>query len=203
MNSKKGKAGSKGAKAAKVATSAAQRSSSLGDPSDMVLPTSSSLQDILQMALKFSLTGGDFIDTKFYLYSRRTASGIVKAPRAVYANSLSLKKVSAHFERGLSAYILAHFSMLSDQVRLVLSSGFRESASTRLDVTSHEDEETSQYEYESDSDLEDEDDENKQYPLGDWDSPFGGTGSGGANEGCGDGGAADLASTSGAQEVRL
>ncbi|KAH9919572.1 hypothetical protein B0H21DRAFT_768098 [Amylocystis lapponica] len=107
-----------------------------------VVPSAASIQDILQAALKLSLTGGDFIDTKFYVFSHRTASGTVSVPRSVFANSLSLRKISAHFER-------------------LLSGGFAESVPSRLDASSYADEHIplDVYGYESDSDLEDEDEE--------------------------------------------
>ncbi|KAH9938930.1 hypothetical protein B0H21DRAFT_52118 [Amylocystis lapponica] len=102
-------------------------------------PSSSSLQDILQAVVKLSLTSGEFVDTKFYVFSRRTTSGIVKTPRVVFGNSLSLVQASIHFER-------------------LLSGGFAESLSGGLDTSSYADEQVSAdiYGYESDSDIEDE-----------------------------------------------
>ena len=46
---------------------------------------------LLKLACKLSMSNGSFIDTKFYAYTRRTASGGVCAPRAVFANSFVLR----------------------------------------------------------------------------------------------------------------
>lgn len=58
------------------------------------LPSNASRQEVFQAALKLSVTGGDFIDTRVYLFSRRTASGIVKRPRPVFVNSTVLRAMS-------------------------------------------------------------------------------------------------------------
>ena len=44
-------------------------------------------------ALKESVTSGTFVDTKFYVFSRREASGRVGSPRALYCNSRVLDTV--------------------------------------------------------------------------------------------------------------
>lgn len=44
-------------------------------------------------ALKDSITSGTFIDTKFYVFTRREASGRVGSPRPLYCNSKVLKTV--------------------------------------------------------------------------------------------------------------
>ena len=48
---------------------------------------------ILLDALNDSVTSGTFIDTKFYVFSRKEASGRVGSPRALYCNSRVLKTV--------------------------------------------------------------------------------------------------------------
>lgn len=53
---------------------------------------------ITQAAVKVSLTGGAFIDTKFYAYSRKRSSGVVDTPQAVYASSAILKATSKYFD---------------------------------------------------------------------------------------------------------
>ncbi|KAH9941015.1 hypothetical protein B0H21DRAFT_753592, partial [Amylocystis lapponica] len=115
---------------------------SSADMSDIVVPSTASIQNVLHAAVKLSLTGGDFTDTTFYVFSRRTNSRMVKAPRVVFANSISLRKASAHFER-------------------LLSGGFTESMSGPTNISSYSDEQMplGMYGYESDSDLEDEDDD--------------------------------------------
>ncbi|CCL99857.1 uncharacterized protein FIBRA_01882 [Fibroporia radiculosa] len=95
---------------------------------------------VLRVALKTALTGGEFIDTRIYAYSRRTVSGGVDHPLPVYANSETLTEVSNYFDT-------------------VLSGGFAESSVNSLDADSLSGETGSadEYEYYSDSDLEDED----------------------------------------------
>ena len=44
-------------------------------------------------ALEESITFGTFIDTKFYVFSRRDASGRVGTPRPLYCNSRVLSTV--------------------------------------------------------------------------------------------------------------
>ena len=44
-------------------------------------------------ALSDSITSGTFVDTKFYVFSRREASGCVGSPRALYCNSRVLNTV--------------------------------------------------------------------------------------------------------------
>ena len=48
---------------------------------------------ILLDALNDSVTSGTFIDTKFYVFSRKEASGRVGSPRALYCNSRVLNTV--------------------------------------------------------------------------------------------------------------
>lgn len=52
---------------------------------------------ITQAAVKLSLTEGAFVDTKFYAFSRKTSSGMVDKPVALYANSAVLKVSSKYF----------------------------------------------------------------------------------------------------------
>ena len=47
----------------------------------------------LQDALNESITSGIFVDTKFYVFSRREVSGRVGSPRALYCNSRTLDTV--------------------------------------------------------------------------------------------------------------
>ena len=47
-------------------------------------------------ALKDSIVSGTFIDTKFYVFSRRDGSGRVGSPRPLYCNSRVLSTVP-HF----------------------------------------------------------------------------------------------------------
>ena len=51
------------------------------------------LPRILLDALNDSVTSGTFVDTKFYVFSRKEASGRVGSPRALYCNSRVLNTV--------------------------------------------------------------------------------------------------------------
>ena len=44
-------------------------------------------------ALEESITSGTFIDTKFYVFSRRDSSGRIGSPRPLYCNSRVLNTV--------------------------------------------------------------------------------------------------------------
>ncbi|KAF9779444.1 hypothetical protein BJ322DRAFT_1167329 [Thelephora terrestris] len=91
----------------------------------------------LRSALTDAVVSGVFIDTKFYLFSRRSSSGKVCRPRPLYANSLSLKSVP-YFDN-------------------LLSGGFAEGVTKSLDHDPFEDSDQAEdYDYLSDSDLEDD-----------------------------------------------
>lgn len=51
----------------------------------------------LKNALAESVTTGSFIDTKFYVFLRRSSEGNIDKPRAVYANSFILTQQSEYF----------------------------------------------------------------------------------------------------------
>ncbi|KAI0958428.1 hypothetical protein AcV7_004254 [Taiwanofungus camphoratus] len=107
------------------------------------LPSNASRQEVFQAALKLSVTGGDFIDTRVYLFSRRTASGIVKRPRPVFVNSTVLRAMSPDLDT-------------------LLSGGFSESVISHLDPTFQPPDQyvsVEEYQYEFDSDLDDDDDD--------------------------------------------
>lgn len=54
---------------------------------------------LMKIAAKKSLDTGIYVDTKFYLFSKRKRSGIVCAPRAVYSNSWLLRaRLPTYFE---------------------------------------------------------------------------------------------------------
>ncbi|KAJ3558090.1 hypothetical protein NM688_g1119 [Phlebia brevispora] len=102
---------------------------------------------VSQAAMRESLTGGTFVDTKFYAFSRKS-SGVVDKPMAVYANSALLRHASKYFE-GL------------------LAGGYREDAITSLDDPFPKDrpDSTEEYEYYSDSDLDDEEEHGAELDL--------------------------------------
>ena len=109
----------------------------------------------VHIALAGSIVDRGFVDTAYYLFSRRHSSGKIDCPRIVYANSAIMKAASRYFHG--RAYELNFNSQfrpsLIDSVT-ELSAGF----SVNNEVV----QEAEDYGYESDSDLEDgwgEDDE--------------------------------------------
>ena len=111
-------------------------------------------------ALKESVTSGTFVDTKFYVFSRREASGRVGLPRALYCNSRVLDTVpyfSTCKWRGpcdVSYLTALHcFEVFSD--------GFSEGQQRDINGTFPSDSHpyTEYYDYLSDSDLEEEEEE--------------------------------------------
>ena len=52
---------------------------------------------LVKVALRESMTGGSFINTKFYAFSRRRTTGIVDSPLPIYASSELLKAESQYF----------------------------------------------------------------------------------------------------------
>ena len=56
-----------------------------------------SSQDLIKLVCKLSLKSGNFIDTKFYAYSKRNAAGKVYKPMAIYANSYILRVKSPNY----------------------------------------------------------------------------------------------------------
>ncbi|OBZ67212.1 hypothetical protein A0H81_12855 [Grifola frondosa] len=98
-------------------------------------------QQISQCAFNSSIVDRSFEDTKFFVFSRRSASGVIDTPRPLFANSLLMRKASSHFE-------------------LLLNGNFLESRVTEMDAGFPSDKQawTDDYDYDSDSDLEDYDD---------------------------------------------
>ncbi|KDQ57691.1 hypothetical protein JAAARDRAFT_130011 [Jaapia argillacea MUCL 33604] len=97
----------------------------------------------IQNLLTHSLRDGAFIDTKFFVFSKRSESGRVGFPMPLYANSTLLQDKSAYFE-----------TLLSDH-------GFSESANVDIQSPFPANEEpfVDTYDYDSDSDLEVTEDE--------------------------------------------
>ncbi|EKM56965.1 uncharacterized protein PHACADRAFT_254389 [Phanerochaete carnosa HHB-10118-sp] len=56
-------------------------------------------EELMKLAFKRAMISGNFLDTKFYAYSRRKPSGVVYAPIAIHANSYILRaKEPQYFE---------------------------------------------------------------------------------------------------------
>ena len=107
------------------------------------------------------MTSGVFIDTKFYLFSRRKSSGGVYRPRPLFANSQTLKSVRYFDDRECFTVCHAHHWIDRSSAKMnpqVLSGGFAEGVTRSLDYEPFEDSDlTGDYDYMSDSDLEDDD----------------------------------------------
>ena len=72
-------------------------------PALRVIPNSTKMDSpphFLLDALGDSVTSGTFIDTKFYVFSRREVSGRVGLPKALYCNSRVLNTVPYFSTRG-------------------------------------------------------------------------------------------------------
>ena len=61
---------------------------------------------LFREALNEGIASGTFVDTKFILFSRRSSSGRVYAPKALYANSHVLKSVPYFKDREPPAHHL-------------------------------------------------------------------------------------------------
>ncbi len=59
-----------------------------------------SREEVSQHALLTSIEGGTFEDVKFYTFSRRTQSGLADKPRALFGNSVLIRKTSSYFDYG-------------------------------------------------------------------------------------------------------
>ncbi|KAF9642810.1 hypothetical protein BDM02DRAFT_3273313 [Thelephora ganbajun] len=101
-------------------------------------------------ALNDSIVSGTFIDTKFYVFSRRETSGRVGSPRALYCNSRVLNTVPYFFAQ-------------------VFSDAFSEGQMRDIDGGFPSDSHpyTEYYDYLSDSDLEDDSEEEEEESSGD------------------------------------
>ncbi|EPQ57478.1 hypothetical protein GLOTRDRAFT_120638 [Gloeophyllum trabeum ATCC 11539] len=94
----------------------------------------------MQKSLADSMQDGQFLDTRFFAYSKRRHLGRVDTPLPVYANSELLKDKSPYFTTLLSSEDFSECSLN------VLEGGFPKDQQSFFD----------DYDYGSDSDLEDE-----------------------------------------------
>lgn len=62
------------------------------------IPSNVEQKNLLQTAFKLALDGGTFVDTKFYVFSRRRAAGGVDKPLPIYTNSAILRAASPYFD---------------------------------------------------------------------------------------------------------
>jgi tripeptidyl-peptidase-1 len=125
----------------------------LRDPIDGP-PPSADLAQAIRAALGTSMCTGTFIDTRFFVYSRRASSGRVWNPLPIYGNGLLLTQKSDYLRTLLRVEGFAEST----------PGDIRDAFSRGLDSF------TDTYDYESDSDLDDVDDD-----ADDWDSSAQGT----------------------------
>lgn len=108
--------------------------------------------------MRRSITGGVFIDTKLYPFSRRHKDrGTVDRPKPVYTNSEVLKASSSYFQSRESPRIYNNIKNSCSFV-IVLSGGFREDSIsfTESPFPQDMDDSTDDYGYNSDSDLDED-----------------------------------------------
>lgn len=115
----------------------------------MSVPQSATKEQILRSALNVAVTGGSFIDTRIFCFSRRTHDGIVDRVRPVYANSDTLKIASGFFLSCAYDSTQDMLVFLTNFVLTALGGGWKEQIDSQPS--------TDCYEYDSDSDLELED----------------------------------------------
>ena len=118
-------------------------------------------------AYEKSLTEGYFIDTAFYLNSKKTSPGKLFSPKSIYASSKLLKEASPYFSHSKSCVLLTNVTFPKATSISVLSGTFREGRYGNIDSGFLEDEPTfiEDYEYDSDSDLELDDSEDEDIPV--------------------------------------
>ncbi|TFK94560.1 hypothetical protein K466DRAFT_290631 [Polyporus arcularius HHB13444] len=110
-----------------------------------------SREEVSQHALLTSIERGTFEDVKFYTFSRRTQSGLADKPRALFGNSVLIRKTSSYFD-----YVLTDGSFTEGCIT-DMSAPFPGERSAHIDLT--------EYGYASDSDLEDESEGDETAPL--------------------------------------
>lgn len=131
-------------------------------------------EQLMKFTFKLMMDTGDYVDTKFYAYSRRKAAGAVYAPKAVYANSYILRaRAPEYFEpcmpRAIWVHRVANLSCHTalhgqyDGYSMVgpLSTGFPDEFPDEIDGSG----------FESDSDIEDDDDQESAAPSSIKDTP--------------------------------
>ncbi|EIW63026.1 uncharacterized protein TRAVEDRAFT_43330 [Trametes versicolor FP-101664 SS1] len=88
------------------------------------LPSNATREQVSQHTMRHSIATGTFEDVKFFLFSRRKRSGIVYAPRPLFANSALVCKASAHFD-----FVFAARFVESEMSLRALSGDNRQAAS--------------------------------------------------------------------------
>ena len=111
----------------------------------------------LQEALRDSITSGAFVDTKFWLFSKRSSKpGRVGEPRPLFINGRVAKRVPRLASRMLSSFVQVTSSRTNPSTVLD-DRGAKENLRVRFPT--HRKPYTTHYDYENDSDLEEDDDD--------------------------------------------
>ena len=110
----------------------------------------------LQEALKDSITSGSFVDTKFWLFSKRSSNpGRVGAPKALFVNGRVAKRIPRLGAR--TAPLCCHLG--SQANLLTVLDECKTKGDLRARFPANRKPYTVDYDYEDDSDLEEDDEE--------------------------------------------
>ena len=110
----------------------------------------------LQEALKDSITSGSFVDTKFWLFSKRGSNpGRVGVPKALFVNGRVAKRVSRLGTR--TAPLCRPLGSQANLLTVLDECKSKDNLRTRFPANRKP--YTSNYDYEDDSDLEEDDEE--------------------------------------------
>jgi len=112
----------------------------------------------LQEALRDSITSGTFVDTKFWLFSKRTSKpGRVGEPKALFVNGHVVRRVPRLASRALRVSLVRGTSSQTNLLTVLDERGAKENLRTRFPTGRKP--YTTRYDYEDDSDLEEDDDD--------------------------------------------
>ena len=111
----------------------------------------------LQEALKDSITSGSFIDTKFWLFSKRRSAnpGRVGVPKALFVNGRVAKRIPRLGAR--ASLFRCHPGFLTDPLAVLDECKNKENLRTRFLASRKS--YTNNYDHEDDSDLEEDDEQ--------------------------------------------
>jgi hypothetical protein len=110
----------------------------------------------LQEALRDSITSGTFVDTKFWVFSKRgSRSGRVGEPKALFVNGHVAKRVPRLASRAAVLSCPRYFG--TNSLTVLDERGAKENLRARFPTDRKP--YTTRYDYEDDSDLEEDDDE--------------------------------------------
>jgi len=110
---------------------------------------------LLQEALRDSITSGTFVDTKFWLFSKRTSKpGHIGEPKPLFVNEHVAKRVPHLAHR---AAVFGRSGYRTNSLTVLDKRGTKENLRARFPTDRKP--YTTRYDYEDDSDLEEDDDD--------------------------------------------